>query len=223
MFSSLPFRHLPVRLPTTTLWYCLIVNFIYSRITRCYAESKTTHEVVDEGSSEAPSSNNSELKDLAHNYAILQKNFTELEDKYKRALAETENTRKRLTRQTDEARIFGIQSFCKNLLEVSDILSKAVDAAPKEELDATKNPSFYNLYQGLSLTRDQMNKVFERHGVTPIHPIEGDKFDPNVHEALFKTPLKKGSAVNTISTLTKVGYALHGRVLRPAIVGVFAP
>ncbi|THD24408.1 GrpE protein mitochondrial [Fasciola hepatica] len=145
----------------------------------------------------------------------------ELEDKYKRSLAESENMRKRLMRQIDEAKIFGIQSFCKDLLEVADILTKATEITPEEQSDSAENSSFRNLFEGLKLTEQQLLKVFERHHLVRIQPAEGDLFDPNIHEAVFQAPLQEGKKPNTVAVVTKVGYKLHQRTLRPAYVGVF--
>ncbi|KAA3673580.1 molecular chaperone GrpE, partial [Paragonimus westermani] len=89
----------------------------------------------------------------------LLSSHAEIEDKYKRALAELENMRKRLMRQIDEAKMFGVQSFCKDLLDVADILTKATESVSSEELKPGVNPPFANLYEGLKLTEQQMLKV----------------------------------------------------------------
>ncbi|VDN35372.1 unnamed protein product [Dibothriocephalus latus] len=83
----------------------------------------------------------------------------EFEDKYKRALAESENVRKRMLRQVEEAKLFGIQSFCKDLLEVADILAKATESAPEDQLKPNVNPHFVNLHEGLKMTNAQLLKV----------------------------------------------------------------
>jgi molecular chaperone GrpE len=70
------------------------------------------------------------------------------------------------------------------------------------------------------MTQGSMKKVFTKHGLVQIQPAEGEKFDPNLHEALFTQPAE-GKTANTVSTVTKVGYQLRGRTLRPAIVGVY--
>ncbi|GAU94225.1 hypothetical protein RvY_06042 [Ramazzottius varieornatus] len=154
----------------------------------------------------------------------LQENITKLEaekketmDKYLRALAETENVRNRLTRQIADAKQFGIQSFVKDLLEVSDILTKAMESTPQEAFDQ-KNPHFDNLFEGLRLTEAQMTKVFKKHGLEKMDPM-GEKFDPNQHEALFEAPAE-GKETGTVMSVTQTGYKLNNRVIRPARVGV---
>lgn len=141
------------------------------------------------------------------------------QDKYQRSLAETENVRQRMAKQIDDAKLFGIQGFCKDLLEVADILNKATDSVPKEEI-GNSNPYLKNLYDGLTMTETQIQKVFVRHGLVKINPSEGEKFDPNLHEALFQqnSPDKE---CNTVAVVTKIGYQLHHRTIRPALVGVY--
>ncbi|XP_030419582.1 grpE protein homolog 1, mitochondrial isoform X2 [Gopherus evgoodei] len=138
-------------------------------------------------------------------------------DKYKRALADTENLRQRSQKLVEEAKLYGIQNFCKDLLEVADILEKATESVPKEELK-DENPHLKNLYDGLVMTEVQIQKVFKKHGLLKLNPV-GAKFDPYEHEALFHAPME-GKEPGTIALVSKVGYKLHGRTLRPALVGV---
>jgi molecular chaperone GrpE len=125
--------------------------------------------------------------------------------------------RKRLTKQIDDAKIFGIQSFCKDLLEVSDILGHACDAVPKEEIN-DKNPHLKGLFEGLTMTKAQLNSVFKRNGLEQVNPIN-EKFNPNYHEALFQQEVPDKEP-NTVVVVSKIGYKLHDRVIRPALVGV---
>ncbi|XP_060084612.1 grpE protein homolog 1, mitochondrial-like isoform X1 [Ylistrum balloti] len=142
------------------------------------------------------------------------------QDKYIRALAETENVRQRMKKQVDDAKIFGIQGFCKDLLEVADILGKATESVPKEEVK-DENIHLKNLFQGLTMTESQLLKVFNKHGLEQITPAEGEKFDPFIHEAMFEVPTANQEAASTIAVTTKVGYKLSDRTIRPALVGVF--
>ena len=130
-----------------------------------------------------------------------------------------ENVRRRMQKQIDDQKLFGIQGFCKDLLEVADILGTATDAVPKEALKENKHLS--SLYDGLLMTNTHLTKVFTKHGLIQIIPNEGDKFDPNIHEALFQQERVSGKEPGTIGTITKTGYKLHERTLRPTLVGVF--
>ncbi|XP_071448907.1 grpE protein homolog 1, mitochondrial [Hetaerina americana] len=158
-----------------------------------------------------------EIEKLNEDIEIITKKSRELEDKYKRALADGENLRKRLTKQIDDAKVFGIQNFCKDLLEVADILAKATESVPKEEV-SDSNPHLKSLYEGLVMTELQLQKVFKKHGLVPMNPME-EKFDPNLHEALFQQEVQ-GKSAGTIVVVSKIGYKLHERVIRPALVGV---
>lgn len=141
------------------------------------------------------------------------------QDKYKRSLAEMENVRQRMQKQINDAKLFGIQGFCKDLLEVADILTKANESVPRDEVTEA-NPHLKNLFEGLTMTETQLQKVFTRNGLEMINPPEGEKFDPNFHEALFEQQVP-GKESGTVAVVTKVGYKLHSRTLRPALVGVF--
>lgn len=140
-----------------------------------------------------------------------------LQDKYLRALAETENVRKRMSRLIEEAQSFGIQTFAKDILEVADYLDKALQSVPKAELEQGKNAHLGALYEGLKMTEGRMQKVFAKNGLKKIHPDEGEVFDPSLHEAMMEVDGKKPG---TVAVVASSGYSLNGRTVRPAKVGV---
>lgn len=158
-----------------------------------------------------------EVAELKKEMESLGDKSKELDDKYKRALADGENLRRRLTKQIEDAKLFGIQGFCKDLLEVADILGHATEAVPKEEL-SDSNPHLKNLYEGLTMTKAQLNQVFKRHGLEQVNPLN-EKFNPNLHEALFQQEVQNVEP-NTVVVVSKIGYKLHERCIRPALVGV---
>ncbi|XP_076678401.1 grpE protein homolog, mitochondrial Roe1 [Andrena cerasifolii] len=141
----------------------------------------------------------------------------EIEDKYKRSLADGENLRVRLMKQIEDAKLFGIQGFCRDLIDVADILGKATESVPKDEL-TERNPHLKTLYEGLKMTEAQLLKVFKKHGLVSVNPLN-EKFDPNQHEALFQQEVE-GKEPGTVVVVSKLGYKLHERVVRPALVGV---
>lgn len=99
-----------------------------------------------------------ELELINKELAELKESKDTLEDKYKRALAEGENIRVRLTKQISDAKLFGIQGFCKDLLDVADVLGKATESVPKDEI-TEHNPHLKSLYEGLVMTEAQLHKV----------------------------------------------------------------
>jgi len=158
-----------------------------------------------------------EIELINKELAELKESKDTLEDKYKRALAEGENIRVRLTKQINDAKLFGIQGFCKDLLDVADVLGKATESVPKDEI-TEQNPHLKSLYEGLLMTEAQLHKVFKKHGLVSLNPIN-EKFDPNEHEALFQQEVE-GKEPGTIVVVSKIGYKLHERIVRPALVGV---
>lgn len=156
-------------------------------------------------------------KELLDKNEKLLQTINEIDDKYKRALAENENIRRRMRKEIEDSKQFGIQKFVKDLVEVADVLSKATEHVPKDAI-TDSNPHLKNLFEGLQMTEAQLQSVFRRHGVTQVNPL-GEKFDPNIHEAMFEQedPSKEPG---TIGFVTKVGYRLHERTVRPALVGI---
>ncbi|MCP9263578.1 GrpE protein [Dirofilaria immitis] len=146
---------------------------------------------------------------LAAEYDILLEETATFKDKYTRALAEVENVRRRGQRQTEEAKVFAIQGFCKDLLEVADILDLAVNAVKKEELD--NNESLKNLFEGLEMTRTVLHKTFIKHGLKQISP-EGEN---SIHRFM-----KLFSGTKRPTQVVKTGYSLQSRPIRAAKVGV---
>ncbi|TGZ43798.1 grpE protein homolog, mitochondrial [Temnothorax longispinosus] len=172
---------------------------------------------VSEATTENEKKLKTELELINKELAELKESRDTLEDKYKRALAEGENIRIRLTKQINDAKLFGIQGFCKDLLDVADILGKATESVPKDEI-TERNPHLKSLYEGLVMTEAQLHKVFKKHGLVSLNPVN-EKFDPNEHEALFQQEVE-GKEPGTIVVVSKVGYKLHERIVRPALVGV---
>lgn len=196
-----------------------VVNFKYMS-----TEAKKVEET--EGTSEASKSESKNEENKSENLSIDK--YAEMEellkqskdeaadfkDKYVRSLAENENVRRRAKKQLEDSKLYAIQSFCKDLLEVADILEKATESVPKEEL--SKSSHLKSLFDGLTMTETQLQKVFTNHGLEKVHPLN-EKFDPNFHEALFQLP---GEVSGTVAVVQKTGYRLHGRPLRAALVGV---
>lgn len=180
--------------------------------------STATENAQSEGTqTELEKKLSADVQSLTEQAKTLDEQNKELLDKYKRSLADGENMRNRLTKQIQDAKVFGIQAFCKDLLEVADTLGHATRAVPKDEV-TDKNPHLKNLYDGLVLTKNSLQQVFKRHGLEAIEPMN-TKFDPNEHEALFQKECKDVEP-GMVVEVTKIGYKLHNRCIRPALVGV---
>ena len=133
-----------------------------------------------------------------------------------RSLAEIENTRKRMLRQVEDAKEFGIQRFAKDMLVVADLLEKACESVPKDQPENEMSTALTSLANGIKLIQAEQQSSFKRHGLARIDPL-GEQFDPNYHESMFEVP---GDKPGSIAVVTKVGYTLNGRTIRPAMVGV---
>jgi molecular chaperone GrpE len=141
----------------------------------------------------------------------------ELKDRLLRTLAEMENLRKRTEREVTDARLYGVASFARDLLGVADNMRRALDAV-SPELRASAEPGVKALIDGVELTERELLKALEKNGVRQFSP-RGEKFDPNVHQAMFEVPnpaVPAGSVVEVVAP----GYMIGERVLRPAMVGV---
>jgi molecular chaperone GrpE len=145
---------------------------------------------------------------------MLRAERDELRDRFMRALADAENSRKRADRDRREAEQYGGSKFARDMLPVFDALKRALDAAGEEVRTAA--PA---LIEGVELTSRELLNVFARHGIVAITPQVGDKFDPLQHEALFEAALPGTSAGDIIQVMDQ-GFMLHERLLRPAKVGV---
>mmetsp|Transcript_18898 Transcript_18898/g.34203 ORF Transcript_18898/g.34203 Transcript_18898/m.34203 type:complete len:253 (-) Transcript_18898:203-961(-) len=149
----------------------------------------------------------------------LESQIKELKDQLLRSLAEQDNTRRIAARDVVNAKSFAISSFAKSLLDTSDNLSRALDAVPEDlRHDHENHAVLANLYEGISMTDDGLSKALAKNGLTKFGE-KGEKFDPNMHEALFKYPDPEGEEGN-IGQVMKVGFMLNKRVVRPAEVGV---
>lgn len=138
----------------------------------------------------------------------------DLRDKFMRALADAENSRKRSERDRREAEQYGGSKLARDLLPVFDNMKRAVSAVPEEARDANKA-----MIEGVELTMRELLNVFKKHGIHPISPEVGDRFDPQHHEAMFEAPLP-GTTAGEIIQVEADGFMLHDRLLRPARVGV---
>lgn len=148
----------------------------------------------------------------------------ELQDKYLRSVAEFRNLQERTKRDMQSAKDFAIQKFAKDLVESIDNLDRALSMVPEEKLkpaEATEHSrDLVSLYDGLKMTETILMSTLKKHGLERFDPsVEGEKFNPNEHEATFMTPMADKED-NTVFLTQSKGFKLNGRVLRAAKVGV---
>ncbi len=130
------------------------------------------------------------------------------------AQAETQNVRRRLEKEAQDARAYAATSFARDILSVSDNLTRALDAIPAELREDDK---FKGLVVGLDATGREIAAVFQRHGITRIAAV-GEVLDPNKHQAMLELP--SDQPPGTIIQEMQAGYMIKDRLLRPAMVGV---
>ena len=138
-----------------------------------------------------------------------------IEDK-KRALADAENTRRRGIKDLEQSRKYGHISFAREMLSVVDSLESAVNSSPQNKDELTDE--IKNFIVGVEMTLEQLKQVFNNHNISKIDP-QGDKFDYNVHQAMFEKETDEVEP-GVIIEVMQPGWSLHDRLLRPAMVGV---
>jgi molecular chaperone GrpE len=149
--------------------------------------------------------------------AALAKEVADLKDRLLRTLAEMENLRRRTEREVADARAYGVTSFARDILAVADNMDRAMKALD-DEIREKADAGVKALLDGVELTERELLKVLEKHGVKKIEP-KGQKFDPNLHQAMFELPDSSVPA-GTIVQVMQPGYTIAERVLRPALVGI---
>lgn len=148
--------------------------------------------------------------------AQLQAQLDDLRDRLLRAVAETENTRKRLEKERQDTAKYAVSGFARGLLSVADNLRRALEAIPDQA--RAENQHLESIYVGVEATERELLRAFEAAGIKKIEPMD-QLFDPNFHEVMFEAEAP-GKAPGTIVQLVEAGYIIHDRLLRPARVGV---
>lgn len=152
----------------------------------------------------------SEEKSLDKLLAEAQARIDEQKDAWLRAVAETENMRKRAQADVAAAHKFGVERFAEGLLPVMDSLEAAL-ASAQDSPEALRD--------GLELTLKQLKAAFQKANLSEIAPAPGARFDPHQHQAMAAVEARD-MAPNSIVAVVLKGYSLHDRILRPALVTV---
>ncbi len=175
-------------------------------------QQSAEQQPVAEDNPQTSPTENSQIESTIDELAIAKKESQEWKDKYLRALAEMENSRKRLQRDKIESQSFAIQNVLVDLLSPLDHFEKALMHAENASGDVK------NWALGFQMILQSLKQVLEDHGAIPFESL-GKQFDPHFHEAL-ETCVSEKEADGTIIEEFQRGYKMAGRVMRPAKVKV---
>ena len=159
---------------------------------------------------EAPETPETPAIDLAEALLAKDQEIAELKDRVMRALADVENTRRRLERDKAEAIQYAVTGFAREMLAVADNLKRAVAALPADGFDQVRT--------GIEATERELHAIFGRQNIARIEIISGEPLDPNRHQAMIEVPsdYDAGTVVAELAS----GWTIRDRLLRPAMVSV---
>jgi molecular chaperone GrpE len=176
-------------------------------------EEELEPEVMEEANLD-DATNTQEEKQAFDDILALKEEISDLTDKLLRNAADAENVRKRLEKQVEEAKIYAIGNFAKDMLSVIDNLSRALEHKPQE-----MSQEVQNILLGVEMTKQEMINIFTKYKMSAIYPSIGDKFDYNLHSAVAQVSTNDHPE-GTILSIMQSGYVIDGRLLRPAMVTV---
>ncbi|WP_313615594.1 nucleotide exchange factor GrpE [Agrobacterium sp.] len=182
------------------------------------SDAKQAETAYEETAADAVADENSApVEETPDPVEVLKAENNDLRDKFLRLAAEMDNLRRRTERDVKDAKAYSVAGFARDMLAVSDNLRRALEAIPAE-LKANAEAGISGLIEGVEMTERSMLSTMERHGVRKID-AEGEKFDPNFHQAMFEIP-NPAVPNNTVVQVVQAGFTIGERVLRPAMVGV---
>jgi molecular chaperone GrpE len=152
-------------------------------------------------------------EDLEAALALAQTRFSALEDEFLRFRAESENQRRRVMKDAENARKFAAEKLLLELLPVADTLMRGIEVSKSDKA------TLENLIEGKQATLRMLAKALENNGVKELNPLH-ETFNPELHQAMSIQPPADGVAANTVVAVFQRGYLLNERLLRPALVVV---
>ena len=182
------------------------------------ANDQTPEQRVDPSEFGAGDSGSAEIAREAAQIAALHEEIADLKDRYLRSVAETENVRRRAEREKTEAAQFAFARFARDLLNVVDNFSRALDAL-KPEVGTALPPAALPVIDGIEATQRELLAILERYAIKRI-AAKGQRFNPNLHQAMAEIP--SNEAPGTVIDVVQDGYTIGERLLRPAMVAVSA-
>ena len=183
-------------------------------------EAETETDAVDEArSGDNPDAGQAGAEETGKSADQLEAELDDLRDRLLRAVADAENTRKRAQREIKDTRDYAITGFARDMLDIADNLTRAVNAVPAEARESAPD-SVKTLIEGVEMTERRLHSALERHGVRKIEPAPGDPLDPNRHQAAAQVPADQPKG--RIAHVMQPGYVIGERTLRAAMVVVSA-
>lgn len=178
------------------------------------AEQDTEQEAAEQASdADAPEGEMS----MADRLIAMEAEKTAIKDQLLRSMAEMENIRKRSERKVAEERVYAIEKFARDLLNVADNLARALSALT-DEVKADLSDAGRSLMEGVELTEKELIATLARHGVKTVDSLPGTEFDPNVHQAVAQIPSDQPEG--TVAEPFQTGWKIGERTLRAAMVAV---
>lgn len=150
---------------------------------------------------------------LAEQLAAAKKEAADNYDRYVRSVADLENFRRRTLREKDDLRQYAAGRVLEDMFPIIEAITLGIDAAKKPGADAA------GIVEGMGMVLNQIKTALASHGLKEINPAVSEKFDPHQHEAIAAQPSAEVAEGNVMQVF-RVGYALNGRILRPASVVV---
>ena len=161
-----------------------------------------------------------EKENLPDKIKTLQEKIELGEDKKLRALAELENIRRRMQKEREENAKYGAANIAKDFFSVLDNFDRAIISSPKKLLKQDEiEKKYISLHEGVEIIQKDILSIFKRHGIELISPSKGEKFDPNIHQAMLEIPTDEFEP-GFVCEILQSGYNIYERLLRPAMVGV---
>lgn len=180
------------------------------------SENESTQEFLKEDTLEAETEQVETAEPEVNEASELTRKNLELEEAKEHILrlhADFDNYRKRMQKEKEEWFQYASQGVIEKLLPVVDNLERALEVVDN------LNEETKNLFSGFALIKRQLSEVLEKEGVNPV-PALGEKFDPNIHEAIMQVPVEDGQEENQIVEELRKGYRYKEKILRPSLVKV---
>ena len=179
------------------------------------AELEGVPESMRDGSTDAENGGDPQPENADNRIEALEDALAEAQQAVLYAQAETQNVRRRLEKDAQDARAYAATGFARDMLSVMDNMQRALEAIPAEVKDEEK---WKGLINGIEATGRELQSVFEKNGIKRVASV-GLPLDPNQHQAMVEIPTDEHEP-GTIVQEMQAGYVIKDRLLRPAFVGV---